>query len=74
MTHHTCMHCGAVLSGDEVALYKKLVYREASQFLCLNCLASNLDTTRDKLNQLIIYYHRTGICSLFAKWESDGVK
>ncbi|MDO4336883.1 MAG: hypothetical protein Q4C91_02215 [Eubacteriales bacterium] len=69
MTNHTCMHCSAPLSGDEIALYKKLVFREAQQFLCLDCLASNLSTTRDKLEQMIIYLHKTGICTLFAKWE-----
>lgn len=68
MTNHICMNCGTPLSGDEIALYKKLVFREASQFLCLDCLAANLDTTRDKLEQIIIYFHTTGICSLFAKW------
>lgn len=68
MTHHTCKCCNSSLSGDEIALYKKLVYREASQYLCLDCLASNLDTTRDALEQLITYFHQTGICTLFAKW------
>ena len=68
MTHHICMRCGEPLSGDVIALYKKLVFRESRQFLCLDCLAANLDTTRDKLEQIIIYFHTTGICSLFAKW------
>lgn len=71
MTHHTCIHCNSSLSGDEIALYKKLVYREAEQYLCLDCLAANLATTSDKLEQLITYFHQTGICTLFAKWDDD---
>lgn len=70
MTRHNCTHCGASLTGDEIALYKKLVFREASRFLCLDCLAANLDTTRSSLEQLIVYFHTTGICSLFAKWDN----
>ena len=69
MTRHTCMRCGAGLCGDEIALYKKLVFRGADEFLCLDCLAAYCSTTREKLEALIAYYHRTGICSLFVKWE-----
>lgn len=71
MTHSTCIRCASLLSGDEIALYKKLVYREAEQYLCLNCMAANLATTRSKLEQLIAYFHQTGICTLFVKWEND---
>ncbi len=71
MTRHTCMRCGAGLCGDEIALYKKLVFRGAEEYLCLDCLAADCSTTREKLETLIAYYHRTGICTLFAKWESE---
>lgn len=70
MTRHQCMRCKAGLTGDEIALYKKLVFRGAEEFLCLDCLAVDCSTTREKLEQLIAYFHRTGLCSLFAQWDT----
>lgn len=70
MTRHSCARCGTALSGDEIALYRKLVSRGATAYLCLDCLAQDCATTREKLQGLIDYYHRTGICSLFVQWES----
>jgi hypothetical protein len=63
------MECGGGLVSDEIALYKKLVSRGAEEYLCLGCLARSCSTTREKLQSLIDYYHRTGVCSLFVKWE-----
>lgn len=65
------MSCGAALCSDEIALYKKLVFRSAEDYLCLDCLAGQLTTSREKLQGLIDYYHRTGICTLFAKTEQS---
>ena len=65
------MRCGAGLTGDEIALYKKMISRGAEEFLCLDCLAGECSTTREKLEQLIAFYHRTGICALFVKYERD---
>ena len=61
------MRCEAALTGDEIALYRKLIFRGAERFLCLDCLAEDCSTTRDRLEQLADYYHKTGICSLFVK-------
>lgn len=69
MTRHHCMRCGENLTGDEIALYRKMVSRAATEYLCLNCLAADLSTTREKLEGLIAYFHRTGICGLFVKDE-----
>lgn len=63
------MKCGAELCSDEMALYKKLVFRGATEFLCLDCLAGEMRTSRERLQSVIDYYHRTGICCLFAKVE-----
>lgn len=68
---HTCMNCGADLCSDEIALYRKLVFRGATEYLCLDCLARELSFSRDRLQKLIDYYHRTGLCCLFAKTEDD---
>lgn len=69
MTRHQCMRCGKYLTGDEIALHQKLVSRAATEYLCLCCLAEQLSTTREKLEGLIAYFHRTGICGLFVKYE-----
>ena len=65
--NHLCNNCGAALCSDETALYRKLIFRAATEYLCMDCLAVELRTSREKLQMLIDYYHRTGICSLFAK-------
>ncbi len=62
-----CMRCDAKITGDEIALYRKIVFRGANQFLCLDCLAKDSSTTRNDLEKLIAYFHKTGICSLFVK-------
>ena len=72
MTRHLCRQCGAPLTGDEIALYKKLVSRSAETYLCLDCLAEQCAATRDRLEQLIAFFHRTGICTLFVKYEERG--
>lgn len=72
MAEHVCMRCGAELHGDEIALYRKMVFRGATQFLCLNCLAEDISTTREKLEALIQWFYRTGVCTLFVRSEEDG--
>lgn len=66
------MRCGAGLTGDEIALYKKMISRAANAYLCLDCLAAECSATRGQLEQLIAFYHRTGICTLFVKYEAQG--
>ena len=65
------MSCGSELCSDEIALYRKLVFRAATEYLCLDCLARECSTSREKLQGLIDYYHRTGLCCLFAKVEAN---
>ena len=61
------MRCGAALTGDEIALHRKLIFRQAEEFLCMDCLAQDCSTTRGQLEKLAAYYHKTGICTLFVK-------
>ena len=70
MTRHLCMDCGAALSGDEIALHKKIICRVAEQYYWMDCLAAFCSTSRERLEQLVSYYHRTGECILFAKQEN----
>ena len=37
--YKTCRTCGAPLHDDDIAIYRKLVYRGAEDFLCIQCLA-----------------------------------
>lgn len=67
----SCMNCASELCSDEIALYRKLVFRGATEYLCLDCLARELTTSRERLEGLIYYYHRTGLCCLFAKVETE---
>ena len=69
MIDNRCRTCGARLAGDEIALYRKLFSRAAVTYLCLDHQAEYLRVSRQDLEKLIAYYHRTGVCSLFAKWE-----
>ena len=67
-----CMKCGKGLTGDEIAIYRKLVLREAREYLCLDCLAERLGVSREWLQSRIDFFHRTGLCSLFARTGEEG--
>ena len=60
-----CMRCGKNLKSDEIALYRKLIWREASEYLCIECLAGDLSSTPERLNQLIDYFRTRQRCCLF---------
>ncbi len=62
---HTCMRCGKNLKSDEIALYRKLIWREASEYLCIECLAGDLSSTPERLNELIVYFRTKQRCCLF---------
>lgn len=68
MTDHTCARCGARLTSDEIALFRKLFNRGATEYWCLDCQARYCNTTREQLQKLIDDFHRSGVCSLFAKY------
>ena len=62
---HKCMRCGKELKSDEIALYRKLIWREASEYLCIQCLAGDLSSTPERLRELIIYFRTKQKCCLF---------
>ncbi|MBR3171830.1 MAG: hypothetical protein IKF22_11420 [Lachnospiraceae bacterium] len=62
---HKCMRCGKELKSDEIALYRKLIWREASEYLCIECLAGDLSSTPERLCQLIDYFRTKQKCCLF---------
>lgn len=60
-----CMKCGAQLYDDDTAIYRKLVWRMADEFLCRDCLAEQFGCEREKIEGLIRYYRESGECTLF---------
>lgn len=63
--YEKCFACGAQLHDDDRALYRKLVLRNADEFLCLDCQAGRFNTTRAKLEALIERFRQYGNCGLF---------
>lgn len=59
-----CKKCGAQLSCDEMAVYRRLVYRDASEFLCKKCLAKEFDISEAEIDKKIAYFKSVG-CTLF---------
>lgn len=69
VTEHLCKTCRAKLMSDEIALHRKLFGKAAREFLCLDCQAAYLGVERERLEKTIEMYHKSGSCTLFAKWE-----
>ncbi|MBQ2668352.1 MAG: hypothetical protein IJF56_06990 [Clostridia bacterium] len=61
----TCRTCGAPLHGDDIAIYRKLVYRGAEDFLCISCLAAYFKCPKEEIEKRIRYYRESGECTLF---------
>lgn len=59
-----CHLCSAALEKDHVALNKKLLDRNMTDFFCLDCLAKYLSSTKETLLQNIIEFKERG-CGLF---------
>lgn len=61
-----CKQCGKrELSGDELAIYRKLVNRGAAEFLCIDCLAAYFRCDKKEIEDRIRYYRESGECTLF---------
>ena len=65
IAHQTCRECGSTLSGDEIAIYLKLVSRTATDYLCIDCLGNMLKCGRKPIEERIRYYRESGNCVLF---------
>ena len=62
---HYCKRCGNTLESDEIALYRKLIWREATEYFCLERLAGDISSTPERLRDLIHYYRTIQRCCLF---------
>jgi biotin operon repressor len=65
MSDKLCKECNAVLTTDEIAIYLKLVTRNAQDFLCMDCLSTQLKCERKAIEERIRYYRESGNCVLF---------
>lgn len=59
-----CDNCDKELSKDEIAMMKKMVSRKTKQFLCLDCLAVFLNTSKEALLEKMDQFKEEG-CDLF---------
>ena len=59
-----CKKCGAHLSCDEMAIYRRLVYRDAEEFLCKKCLAAEFKIDEAEIDTKIAHFKSIG-CTLF---------
>lgn len=59
-----CKKCMRILTHDEIALYKRMVNRGASEFLCLTCFSEYFGASEEVLKEKIEMFKEAG-CSLF---------
>ena len=62
--HLRCKTCGRKLVNDEIALYKRMVNRGATEYLCLTCFAAYYRVTEELLHEKIEHFREMG-CTLF---------
>ncbi|MBQ3488980.1 MAG: hypothetical protein IJA86_00130 [Clostridia bacterium] len=60
----TCKQCHKPLKSDEIAIYRRLIHREAEEFLCKECLARFLGVPTEVIDARIAYFKKIG-CTLF---------
>ncbi|EKQ56610.1 MULTISPECIES: hypothetical protein [unclassified Clostridium] len=61
-----CKECNKILETDEVAIYRRLVQRGATEYLCIDCLSKHFKCSRDLIIERIIHFREIG-CTLFCK-------
>lgn len=61
---NNCKICGEVLKKDWIALHKKLLDKDAKEFLCINCLADTFGCDVEDLNVKVEEFKEQG-CQLF---------
>ena len=49
----TCKNCGKELENDEIGIYKPMVHRGATEFLCIKCLAEYFKISEDLVREKI---------------------
>lgn len=65
MSQDRCKLCGRSLTGDEIAVYRRMVSRAAERFLCVSCLAVEFGVSETLVYEKIEHFRAMG-CTLFA--------
>lgn len=60
-----CFRCGRELTADEIAVYRRLVNRAASEYLCITCFAKEFSVTEELIREKIRHFKEIG-CTLFS--------
>ena len=61
-----CIKCGKEnLEPDEIAIYKKMINRGATEFMCIDCLADYYQVSRKAIEERIKFYRESGTCMMF---------
>ncbi len=60
-----CMQCGRRLTSDEVSIYRRMIYRDAEEYLCKTCLAEKMRTSEAEIEKKIEHFKKAG-CTLFS--------
>ena len=59
-----CKECEKLLDRDEIAIYRRLIYRDAEEYLCKTCLAKDLKVEKAEIEKKIEHFKSIG-CTLF---------
>lgn len=70
----TCYKCQRALGFDEIAMNKKMISPDISEFLCLSCLSKHYKIDETTLKEKIEYLKKSG-CTLFSvSYKSDKMR
>ena len=59
-----CKKCEKPLLCDEIAIYRRLIHRDAQEYLCKKCLADELGVQEAEIDKKIEHFKSIG-CTLF---------
>lgn len=65
-----CKNCGKELENDEIGIYKRMVNRGATEYLCIKCLAEYFKISEDLVREKIEHFRNMG-CLLFEQRPPD---
>ena len=60
----SCLQCEKELTSDEIAIYRRLIFRDAEEYMCKECLAAYLGVPAEVIDARIAYFKKIG-CTLF---------
>lgn len=63
-----CLECCKILTGDEIAIYRRLINPTAQSFLCKECQAAYFGCSTELIDEKIRQFRARG-CFLFPEKE-----